>query len=166
MCPMCRISRSTRRGNLGVDDSTSIWFFQIVGKEFRFIDYYENSGYGMAHYAGVLKEKPYVYGDHYMPHDADQRMQGASEIAQSKKEIAEQLGIKPVVVIARARNIDAILLGIRRAAMCLPNAGSMKAGAAMDSQPSKDTMRTTTRKKRSWPIVRFTIGASRPKHIC
>ena len=98
--------------DLGVDDSTSIWFFQVVGKEFRFIDYYENVGYGMAHYAKVLKEKPYVYGDHYMPHDADQRIQGESEIAKSKKEIAEQLGIKPVMVCPRPRNIEAVLLGI------------------------------------------------------
>jgi hypothetical protein len=56
--------------DLGVDDSMTIWFGQFIGKETRWIDYYENSGMGLAHYAKILKEKPYVYGDHYMPHDA------------------------------------------------------------------------------------------------
>jgi phage terminase large subunit len=95
--------------DLGVDDSMSIWFVQVVGKEFRFIDYYESSGYGLEHYAKVLKEKPYVYGNHYMPHDADVREMSSGEIARSRREIAESLGIRPVVVVPRVRNIDTLI---------------------------------------------------------
>jgi len=98
--------------DLGVDDSMTIWFLQVVGKEFRFIDYYENSGMGLAHYAKVLKEKPYVYGDHYMPHDAAVREMSSGENAKSRAEVAEELGIRPVKIVQRARNTDAVMMGI------------------------------------------------------
>ena len=39
--------------DLGMDDSTAIWFAQYVGKEVRLIDYYEASGYALDHYAKV-----------------------------------------------------------------------------------------------------------------
>lgn len=59
--------------DLGWSDSTSIWWAQIVGREVRIIDYYENSGEGLGHYAQVVKAKPYNYArrGHYLPHDAD-----------------------------------------------------------------------------------------------
>jgi hypothetical protein len=47
--------------DLGMDDSTTIWFFQVVGREIRFIDYYEQSGEGLQHYADLLKEKKQQY---------------------------------------------------------------------------------------------------------
>ncbi len=56
--------------DLGIGDSTAIWFCQQVGKETRLIDYYESFGVGLDHYAKVLREKPYVYGEHLLPHDA------------------------------------------------------------------------------------------------
>ncbi|MEN6337039.1 MAG: hypothetical protein ABFE01_22510 [Phycisphaerales bacterium] len=95
--------------DLGVDDSMTIWFFQQVGREYRFIDYYEASGYGLEHYAKVLKDKPYVYGNHYMPHDAEQREMTNSEIARSRREVAEDLGIRPVVVVSRVKNIETLI---------------------------------------------------------
>lgn len=55
--------------DLGVGDTTAIWFYQLVGKEVRVIDCYEASGVGIDHYAGVLKEKKYNYGEHFAPHD-------------------------------------------------------------------------------------------------
>jgi len=96
--------------DLGVDDSMTIWFIQRIGKAIHVIDYYEASGYGLAHYAKVLKEKGYLYGNHLMPHDAEAReMSGPGEIAKSRKVVAESLGIKPIQVVPRARNMDAIM---------------------------------------------------------
>lgn len=96
--------------DLGVDDSMTIWFFQQSGLQFRFIDYYENTGFGLEHYAKVLKEKPYIYGNHYMPHDAEVREMSASgDIARTRREVAEDLGIRPVHVVERARNMDLII---------------------------------------------------------
>lgn len=57
--------------DLGIGDSTAIWFAQQVGMECRIIDYYESSGVGLEHYVKILREKPYVYGDHILPHDVE-----------------------------------------------------------------------------------------------
>lgn len=56
--------------DLGKSDSTAIWFAQVVGFEPRIIDFYENNQEDLAHYAKVIREKGYEYGDHYLPHDA------------------------------------------------------------------------------------------------
>jgi diadenosine tetraphosphatase ApaH/serine/threonine PP2A family protein phosphatase len=103
--------------DLGVDDSMSIWFMQPVGQTYNFIDYYEGTGYGLEHYAKVMKGQKegsehraeYNYGNHWMPHDAEQREMTNSEIAKSRKEVGESLGIKPIEVVPRARNMDMIV---------------------------------------------------------
>lgn len=59
--------------DLGVGDATAIWFFQVVGREIRFIDHYEASGEDLGHYLGVINAKPYRYTTHFLPHDARQR---------------------------------------------------------------------------------------------
>lgn len=56
--------------DLGWDDATTIWFVQTVRGEVRCIDYYEGRGVSLDHYVKVVKERPYVYGRHVMPHDA------------------------------------------------------------------------------------------------
>lgn len=95
--------------DLGVDDSMTIWFMQPIGREYRFIDYYENTGYGLEHCAKIIKAKPYTYGNNWMPHDANQREMTNNEVALSRKEVAENLGIKPIQVVQRARNFDLII---------------------------------------------------------
>lgn len=59
--------------DIGVGDSTCIWFYQKIGNEIHLIDYYENSGEGLEHYAKVLHDKGYDYDRHYAPHDIDNR---------------------------------------------------------------------------------------------
>lgn len=76
--------------DLGVDDSTTIWFFQRIGLQIRIIDYYENSGEGLSHYASILKQKPYNYGEHWAPHDIQVRELGTGV---SRLETAKGLGI-------------------------------------------------------------------------
>lgn len=80
--------------DLGVGDSTAIWFYQVYGHEIRIIDYYEASGEGLPHYAKVLGGKPYVYGSHYAPHDIEVKELGSGK---TRRETAAQLGIKFVV---------------------------------------------------------------------
>lgn len=55
--------------DIGVRDSTSIIFFQIVGQTIRVIDCYEKNKEGLEHYIHVIKSKPYTYGKHIAPHD-------------------------------------------------------------------------------------------------
>lgn len=56
--------------DLGKSDNTAIWFAQVVGFEFRIIDYYQNHGHNLSHYVKVLGERPYAYGTMWLPHDA------------------------------------------------------------------------------------------------
>jgi len=55
--------------DLGWGDSTTIWWLQWVGRELRWLEYYENSNEPLDHYAQIIKSKPYNYGTHYLPHD-------------------------------------------------------------------------------------------------
>lgn len=59
--------------DLGVGDSTAICFFQTVGQEIHFIDYYESCGEDLAHYINVLANKPWDYRQIFLPHDAKAR---------------------------------------------------------------------------------------------
>lgn len=59
--------------DLGIGDTTAIWFVQQYMNEVRLIDYYETSGQGLDHYVKVIKEKPYIYNTHNLPHDAAAR---------------------------------------------------------------------------------------------
>lgn len=81
--------------DLGLSDSTVVWFFQIVGKEIRIIDYLENSGQPLDWYVGELHKKPYRYGDDYLPHDARAR---ELQTGRSRQETLEALGRRVQIV--------------------------------------------------------------------
>lgn len=59
--------------DLGMNDAMAIWFFQIFGKEIRFIHYYQNQDQSMDHYIDYLRsyamEHSIDYGNHFAPHD-------------------------------------------------------------------------------------------------
>lgn len=76
--------------DLGISDDTAIWFFQFFGKEIRVIDYYENSGEGLPHYAAVVNTREYRYGKHFAPHDIAVRELGSGL---SRLETARKLGL-------------------------------------------------------------------------
>jgi len=66
--------------DLGMNDTTVIWFLQQIGTQYRLIDYIENSGEGLPWYARELKKDhrmKYNYRDDYMPHDAKVRDLGS-----------------------------------------------------------------------------------------
>lgn len=77
--------------DLGMGDATAIWFAQVVGLEVRLIDYYAAQGEGLAHYAQVLQQRGYVYGEHLAPHDIEVRELGTGK---SRLEVARRLGIR------------------------------------------------------------------------
>lgn len=93
--------------DLGMDDSTTIWFLQRYRHELRLIDYYENSGEGLAHYAHILRERDYNYGLHVGPHDINVRELGSGK---SRFETAKSLGItfKMVPTLAKDDAIEAV----------------------------------------------------------
>jgi len=56
--------------DIGVNDYTTIIFFQYFEGHIRLIDYYENRGEWIGFYYNHLKSLPYVYKRHFLPHDA------------------------------------------------------------------------------------------------
>jgi len=95
--------------DLGRNDKNAIWFMQQLGKEYRFIDYHENSGESLGYYAQVLKDKKekhgYTYGKHYLPHDVEVT-ELSREDNKSRKRILESKGVSPVVVVPRISDIN------------------------------------------------------------
>lgn len=68
--PLLPVDTTWDLGFGGKGDATAIWFTQSLrNHEIRVIDYYEAQGEGLPHYAGVLQQKRYVYGQHWAPHD-------------------------------------------------------------------------------------------------
>lgn len=57
--------------DLGFGDATAIWWLQFVGRELRWLEYYENCGEQIDHYARIVKGKDYTYMSqgHFLPHD-------------------------------------------------------------------------------------------------
>lgn len=76
--------------DLGVGDSTAIWFVQFVGQEIHLIGYYEASGEPLEHYAKVIKAKGWLYAKHLVPHDANAR---SLQTGRSLVDLAKLLGL-------------------------------------------------------------------------
>ena len=76
--------------DLGINDTTCIWFFQVHQDCVRFIDYYENADEGLSHYVNVLKTKDYRYGKNLAPHDIEVR---DFTIGKTRKEFAREQGL-------------------------------------------------------------------------
>jgi hypothetical protein len=79
--------------DLGIDDMTVVWFAQIVGREVRIIDYLEARNRALTDVAREVKSKPYVYQEHYLPHDVDTREMTS---AKTRKEALEEIGLRPI----------------------------------------------------------------------
>ena len=77
--------------DLGISDAMTIWFFQLVGDYANFIDFYTSSNVGLEHYIKILDSKPYIYKNHYAPHDIRVRELGTGK---SRLEVAAKLGIR------------------------------------------------------------------------
>ena len=98
--------------DLGEGDATSIWFYQIDGPEFNYIDYYECTREKTAHYLQLLNSKGYNYAQIYLPHDADHKRMNAD------KTIAGQFRANgfPVTVIPNTPKKIQIAAGSNRIA--------------------------------------------------
>lgn len=97
---ICRIPIDTKlpvhtSWDLGYADDMAIWFFQIVGKEIRLINFYRSSLQGMQHYIDYMlkfqADNKIRYELHFAPHDmaVHELMSG-----ESRMDTAKAMGIK------------------------------------------------------------------------
>ena len=82
--------------DLGILDSTAIWFAQVYGREVRLIDYYEADGEPLSHYARIIAERGYNYvgGKNFLPHDVAARDLSSGV---SRQQTLETLGLRVTV---------------------------------------------------------------------
>lgn len=75
--------------DIGNKDGCGVWFHQELNGQDRFIDYYEAHGEDLRHYVQKLREKGYLFGAHYLPHDADHKRLG--DYNKSTREMLQDL---------------------------------------------------------------------------
>ena len=78
--------------DLGRDDDTAIWFYQVVGNELRIIDYYEANFKEIPELAQILRDKGYHYGVHWLPHDAKPKRLGMGGKSILQQFLAQDVG--------------------------------------------------------------------------
>lgn len=81
--------------DLGIGDMMSLWFFQIIGKEWHFLRYYESNGFGLDHYVDYIKALPFTVHTHLLPHDAEAR---ELQTGNSRKQFLEGRGLNCTIV--------------------------------------------------------------------
>lgn len=99
--------------DLGKHDHTSIWFVQFNQGEYRLVDFYQDRGEEIGHYLMVLQNKGYLYGTHFLPHDAAHDRLGGLSIERQVKAVYPQ----KVKVLERIPNIT---MGIDAARTIFP----------------------------------------------
>lgn len=125
--------------DLGLDDSTAVWFFQIMNGNLRIIDYKEWSNVSLGAIIKEIKELPYIYGRHIGPHDITTRELTTKE---SRYNFAKKLGIK-FYVCPKLGVMDGIEAARRALAISFFNEEKCAQGLDALSQYSKkrDTVR-------------------------
>ena len=90
--------------DLGIGDSMAIWIGQIVGREWHWIAYYQNSNFALDHYVDWIKALPYAVHHHYLPHDGEAR---ELQTGKSRKQFLEDRGFS-VSIVPRHEPMDGI----------------------------------------------------------
>ena len=100
--------------DLGYRDATAIWFTQsAMGGAVRVIDYYESSGHGFDHYVRELNQRPYAYGEHWLPHDVNQ-----TEFGSGKRVLdTARASLRPICQVAPRLPVED---GVHAVRMLLP----------------------------------------------
>lgn len=93
--------------DLGMADSTALWFWQYHGKKVRIIDAYETHDVNDEAVIKFVTSKPYTYAGHFWPHDGTKRDSDATQ----RIEKAKKMGLANTFLLQR-KNKE---MGIKKA---------------------------------------------------
>ena len=113
--------------DIGRSDGCAIWFHQELNGEDRFIGYYEEHDKDLRHYVKEMKDRGYVFGKHFLPHDADHKR--LSDYNKSTKEMLQ--GLMPGESFVVVPRITELINGIHQTRKHLK-------GAYFDEQGTKE----------------------------
>ena len=93
--------------DLGINDNTAVWFAQNVNGEIHVIDHMQENGKDIEWWVKQIKDKPYVFDRHYLPHDGAAREMGTG---QTRQERFLHFGLRTEIVPRQnvADGIDAV----------------------------------------------------------
>lgn len=138
--------------DLGISDNTSIIWVQASGNNLNIIYSYENTGYGLEHYVGVINDVKKKFSINieavYAPHDIQQREFGSGR---SRIEIARSMGLH-----LRVCNNISVEDGIQAAKSIFPR-------VKFHVEHTSDLVRALSAYKREWDEVRRVFN-SKPYH--
>lgn len=103
--------------DLGKQAMTAIWFIQYVGMQYRVLKHYKAHLRDLPHFFKYVKDMPYVYGTHYLPHDAEHNRIGLPEniLMQARKSLGGRVEIVPRV----SKKIHAINAALQVFGQCV-----------------------------------------------
>lgn len=87
--------------DLGFSDATAIWFVQRIGGRVGLIKYKEWTGSGLIDVAKALRDEDYIFGEHFLPHDAEQ-----TEIATGRTRLETLEGLLKHIEVAPKWPVD------------------------------------------------------------
>jgi len=93
--------------DLGRRDATAIWFAQRVAMEYRIIGYFEDTGHEINYYLQELQARKYLYGQHYLPHDARAKRLGSKRTIEEIIRTAYPGNVRIVPKLSVADGINA-----------------------------------------------------------
>lgn len=125
--------------DLGINDTTAIWFVQSFRGRHRFIDYHEVCGLGIPEIVANLKGRGYNYGNWIFPHDVEVR---DFSTGKARLQVFNNLGCRPNRVVPRIGNkMDSI------------NAARMIFGACeFDAQKCDLGLKALSSYQRKWNV--------------
>jgi hypothetical protein len=89
--------------DLGRNDQTAIWFVQRYGTGWAVIDYLVNTSVGIDWYVKEVRAKPYLYGEHLMPHDAENEQ--LVSVTGSIADTAKGMGLEGIRIVPRTASV-------------------------------------------------------------
>ena len=92
--------------DLGISDTMVLICFQQMGREVRIVDVIHGNGKGLDHYVKELNKKPYVYGNHYLPHDI--KVRELNNGGKTRLQTLYDLGLKNLYVNVKSAIGDGI----------------------------------------------------------
>ena len=95
--------------DIGSSDGTAIWFHQRIGQENRFIRFCEAWGEPYSYFVRYMQSLGYVWGKHYLPHDATHKRQQGDSV-KSPEDMLYELGLRDIEIVPR---VDEIQHGIQ-----------------------------------------------------
>jgi len=84
--------------DLGFNDMNVLVFYQEIGEEIRFVDFYENNNYGLEHYVNIIKDKEYRIGKNILPHDVAVH---DSSLGITRQQFLWDLGLRNIFVMEK-----------------------------------------------------------------